>query len=171
MPGNDIPPAPPPPEARPLGGEPPIARYFLFTVDGVEIGVFSEVDGLAVSIETEKVSEGGQNGYVHQLPTRMSWPNITFKRGLTHSDNLFQWMYKSSGEGFSGAQNKLKRCTGAISVISPSGDLLRSWNLRDVFPVSWTGPTFKADDNSPSYETLVVAHHGFKPDNHVAKAK
>jgi phage tail-like protein len=143
----------------------------MFTVDGVEIGVFSEVQGLSVSISAEPITEGGQNSYVHQLPTRMTWPNITFKRGLTHSDNLFAWMYKVSGEGFSGAQNKLKRCTGAISVITPTGTLLRSWNLRDVFPVSWTGPDFKADSIEPLYESLVVAHHGFKPDNHVAKAK
>ena len=168
---SEIPPAPPPPEARPLGGEPPVGRYFLFTVDGVEIGVFSEVEGLSVSIEPFPVTEGGQNGFVHQLPSRLKWPNITFKRGLTHADNLFAWMYKVSGEGYAGSGNKLKRCTGAISVISSTGDLLRSWNLRDVFPVEWKGPSFNATATEPVYESLVITHHGFKPDNHVAKAK
>ena len=44
------------------------AATFLFEVDGVDIGAFMEVSGLEVSIETEDVSEGGQNSFVHKLP-------------------------------------------------------------------------------------------------------
>ena len=79
--------------------EPPINSYFLFEVDGVEIGYFTEVSGLAVTMTVEEIHEGGQNGYVHQMPGRMTWPHLLFKRGITSSDALFAWMNKSSGEG------------------------------------------------------------------------
>ncbi|MET0909196.1 MAG: phage tail protein, partial [Ilumatobacteraceae bacterium] len=69
---------------------------FLFEVDGVEIGRFREVSGLEVNIETEDVPEGGQNSFVHKLPGRMTWPNITLKRGVTQSDALLKWLNKSS---------------------------------------------------------------------------
>lgn len=65
---------------------------FIFEVDGQTIGQFMEVTGLQVEVSVETVEEGGQNGYVHHLPGRMTWPNITLKRGVTQTDNLFTWL-------------------------------------------------------------------------------
>jgi phage tail-like protein len=146
----------------PLGGEPPTASRFLFEVDGVEIGIFREVTGLQVTIGIEEINEGGQNGYVHKLPGRMSWPHVIFRRGMTESDALFTWMNKSSGEGFAGNANKLVRSTGAVTAIDASGTRLRSWDFADVFPVRWKGPDFETNSNDPLEEELEVAHHGFR---------
>jgi len=66
----------------PLGGEPPTASRFLFEVDGIEIGVFREVTGLAVTVGVQEIREGGQNGFVHKMPDRMTWPNLVFRRGV-----------------------------------------------------------------------------------------
>ena len=75
---------------------------FLFEVDGVAIGEFLEVSGLKLEVEVTTVEEGGENGFVHKLPGRMTWPNLVFKRGMTSSDALFEWVSKSSGDGFAG---------------------------------------------------------------------
>ncbi len=151
-----------PDSARALGNEPPIASRFLFEVDGVEIGLFGSVSGLAVSSHTEDVTEGGQNGFVHHLPGRLEWPNIVFSRGLTQSDALFDWMNKTSGEGFAANSNKVTRSTGAITVIGSDGARLRSWNLDSVYPVRWKGPEFDSVTDTVLSEELEVAHHGFK---------
>ena len=95
-----------------------------------------------MTVNVVEIAEGGQNGFTHKLPSRMTWPNITFKRGLTQSDALFDWLQKSSGEGFAGNSDKLTRSTGAVTAISPIGDRLRSWEFIDVFPVRWKGPDF-----------------------------
>ncbi|SOD70937.1 phage tail-like protein [Jatrophihabitans sp. GAS493] len=145
----------------PLGGEPPTASRFLFEVDGVEIGVFREVTGLQVTVAVQEFTEGGQNGYVHKLPGRMSWPHLVFRRGVTASDALFNWLEKSSGEGFAGNQSKLVKATGAVTAIDASGARLRAWNFADVFPVRWKGPDFESGSNAPLEEELEVAHHGF----------
>ncbi len=134
---------------------------FLFEVDGVEIGSFMEVQGLEVSIETEDVAEGGQNGFVHKLPGRMSWPNITLKRGVTSQDSLFNWMKKSSGEAFAQNKNKLERSSAAITLLDQSGKRLRSWEFDGAFPVKWTGPSFSAESASGVDEQLEITHHGF----------
>ena len=111
-----------PESARYLGGEPTLGSRFLFEVDGVEIGVFTAVARPAgVLSQTESIVEGGQNGYAYKLPGRLDWPNITFTRGLTDADALFDWMNKSSGEGFAAAGNKLTRSTGAITAMSNNG--------------------------------------------------
>jgi phage tail-like protein len=148
-----------------LGGDPPVASRFLFEVDGVEIGIFSSVAGLQVSSQTEDLVEGGQNGYVHKLPGRLTWPNIVFKRGLTQADALFDWMQKTSGEGFTAAGNKVARTTGAITVLSTDGSRLRSWNLEAVLPIRWKGPDFDVDSGTPLTEELEVSHNGFRSGN------
>jgi len=154
-----------PEAARWLGDEPPLASRFLFEVDGVEIGLFASVRGLAVSSQTEDVREGGQNGFVHHLPGRLEWPNIVFSRGLTQSDALFDWMNKTAGEGFAANSNKITRSTGAITAMASDGERLRSWSLDSVFPVRWKGPDFDGSTESVLSEELEVAHHGFKASN------
>jgi phage tail-like protein len=135
---------------------------FLFEVDGVEIGVFSEVSGLEVSVDVVTYEEGGENGYVHKLPGRMKWPNIVLRRGITDSDALFQWVRKSSGDDFAANGNKLTRCTGAITVMGTGDDRLRAWELADAFAVRWSGPHFDVGGGDHLKEELEIAHQGFR---------
>jgi phage tail-like protein len=145
-----------------LGGDPPIASRFLFEVDGVEIGIFKEVKGLEANVGVEEIKEGGQNSFVRKVPGRMTWPEITFRRGLTESDALFEWFSKSSGTGFAGNQNSLKRTKATITAITHTGARLRSWHLVDAFPIKWRGPeSFSVDNKVPLEEELTIAHHGF----------
>ena len=154
-----------PKSARYLGGEPALGSRFLFEVDGIEIGLFASVRGLQVSSETQTITEDGQNGFAYRLPGRLEWPNITFSRGLTDADALFDWVNKTSGEGFAAAGNKITRSTGAITAVGSDGSRLRSWSLEGVFPVRWTGPDFAAANDDPLTEELEVAHHGFRSSN------
>ena len=138
---------------------------FLVEVDGLEIGWFNEVSGLQVDVEVEDVQEGGENGYTHKLPGRMSWPNIVLKRGVTQNDTLLAWLNKSSGEGFASAGNKLTRSSAAITLIAADGTRLRAWNFDGAFPVKWTGPKFAVESPSAAVEELEIAHHGFRAKN------
>ena len=137
------------------------AARFLFEVDGEKIGHFMEVGGLEVEVTVESIEEGGQNGFSHRLPGRMSWPNITLKRGVTETDNLLKWLNKSSGEQFASAGNVLTRSTAAITLMSGTNVRLRSWNFFDAFPVKWSGPKFAATSSDSASESLEIAHHGF----------
>lgn len=141
------------------------AATFIFEVDGVEIGHFQEVSGLEVSIETEPLAEGGQNGFVHHLPGRMTWPNIVLKRGVTQNDSLLTWLTKSSGEQFANNNNTLTKSTAAITLTGPGGKRLRAWNFDGVYPVKWTGPQFAVDATDIASEQLEISHQGFKAED------
>jgi phage tail-like protein len=145
-----------------LGGDLATGSRFLFEVDGVEIGIFGSVSGLQVSVATEEITEGGQNGFVHRVPGRFSWPNIVLKRGLTQADALFDWMQKVSGDGFAANNNAVTRMTGAITAIGDDGTRIRSWNLDAVLPVRWKGPDFDVANSAPLSEELEICHHGFR---------
>jgi phage tail-like protein len=140
----------------------PTAATFLIEIDNIEIGRFEEVHGLEVEIAVTSFKEGGQNGHEHKLPGRMSWPNLVFKRGIIKSDSFFAWMQKSSGDGFTGEDNKLTRSTCAITVLSQQGQRLRAWEVEGAFPVKWTGPRLAAASSQTLDEELEVAHHGFR---------
>lgn len=150
------------PSTDPLGGEPNVGSRFVLEVDGVEIGVFTEVSGLHFSVQVDEVVEGGQNQFVHRLPGRISWPNLVFRRGLTDSDALFGWVSKSAGDGFAANGNAVTRCTGAVTAVDSGGSRLRSWEFDDMLPVRWQGPQFSVSTNDPLTEELEVAHHGFR---------
>jgi phage tail-like protein len=141
---------------------PPYSGKFLFEVDGLQIGSFTEVDGLQAEVAVEDLEEGGQNQFVHRLPGRMTWPNITFKRGVTDSDNLFAWLQASAGDEFGRNGNKLERKSAAVTLVSDKGERLRAWELAAAFPVRWRGPSFAATSTELASEELEIAHHGFQ---------
>jgi phage tail-like protein len=135
---------------------------FLLEVDGVDIGWFREVSGLSVEVKVEPIAEGGQNGYVHKVPGVMEWPNLVLKRGVTGSDNLFEWFEKTAGEKFEANKKKLSRSQAAVILVDREGKRLRQWTFYDAFPVKWSGPSFSAGTSDPLVEELEVAHHGFR---------
>ena len=140
--------------------DPPFVGKFIFKIGTLQIGAFTEVTGLGVSIDVEELTEGGQNAYTHKLLGRMRWPNIVLKRGLTDSNALFTWLQNFSGDGFS-KTNKVSPETGSISVLTPKGEPFRTWSLVDVKPVKWTGPRLAASSRDLAIEELEVCHSGF----------
>ena len=75
------------PAERPLRSDsiyvPPPVFAFRVDIDGAESDTsFQEVSGLEVQFETEDVVEGGQNRFVHRLPTRTKYSNLLLKRGF-----------------------------------------------------------------------------------------
>jgi phage tail-like protein len=134
---------------------------FSVEVDGVPIGRFTEVSGLEVSLETEEFQEGGVNDFTHHFPTRLTWPNITLKRGITFENLLLVWFEDSVGPKFAQTGKAGKARTVAIKLISSKGRTLRSWELSDAYPVKWTGPQFAADSTDFATEQLEIAHSGF----------
>ena len=144
-----------------IGGHFVSRSNFLFEVDGENIGLFAEVSGLEVNVDTVTYAEGGENGYVHKLPGRLTWPNIVLRRGITNSDALFEWVNKSAGPRFESNRDKLERTTAAITLIADDGKRLRSWEMQGAFAVRWSGPTLSAGTDGAASEELEIAHHGF----------
>lgn len=143
-------------------GSIPMDSQFVFMVDQVTIGAFSEVSGLEIRAEVVTYNEGGQNGFAWQFPGRFTWPNITLKQGVINTDNLFQWVSKTSGSGFASNGNKLTYCTGALQLRdSDDTTVLREWKFLHVFPVRWAGPRFALGSNEQANEELEIVHQGF----------
>lgn len=138
------------------------AATFLFEVDGVEIGRFREVSGLKVQVEVEEYAEGGEHGFVHKLPGRLTWPNLVLKRGVTNDDHLLDWLHEAAGDGLVQRNGKATRATAAVTLVGSNFIRLRTWELIDAIPVSWSGPTLASTSTDLPEEELEIAHHGFR---------
>ena len=141
--------------------DPPFVGKFTLEIGTKIIGSFTEVSGLAVSLDVEEFAEGGQNGFTHKVLGRMKWPNITFKRGLTDTDALFKWITDCSGAGLTGKSNKVAALDGKISVLDAKGKPMRTWTILAAKPVKWTGPRLAASSRDLAVEELEVCHSGF----------
>ena len=142
--------------------DPPFVGKFKFEIDGTTIGAFTEVSGLSVQIDVEELAEGGQNAYTHKLLGRMKWPNLVFKRGVTDTDALFEWLMTASGDGLTRAGNKVTPRNGKISVLNAKGEPMRTWTILEAKPVKWTGPRLAASSRDLAIEELEVCHSGFR---------
>jgi phage tail-like protein len=103
------------------------------------------------------VEEGGNNDFVHKLPGRCKVSNLTLKRGVGDGEFL-KWVYDVG-------QANIKPQQVSVVMYNINGSVAMRWNLRNAFPVKWTGPTFKADDNGTAIESIEIAHSGldFEP--------
>ena len=127
---------------------------FKIELPGVDLGRFRECTGLAAEIEVKDYNEGGVNDRVHKLPTRMKYPNLVLKRGVTYEDALLKWLYKT--------QREAQRIAVTVSLMGPNGQPVRSWSFADAFPVKWTGPNLNASSNQVATETLEIVHAGLQ---------
>ena len=133
--------------------DPYLTSKFYIEIQGIEQASFAECSGLAVETEVFEYQEGGLNEYVHKLPGRSKVSNVTLKRGITDSNELWDW-YRDVVQG------KIERKNVSIVLYDLEGNEVMRWAFIDAYPVKWSGPAFKADANAITIETLELAHRG-----------
>ncbi|HEY90613.1 MAG TPA: phage tail protein [Dehalococcoidia bacterium] len=133
--------------------DPLSTRRFYIEISNIAAAVFSEVNGLDAEVEVKEYAEGGQNGFVHKLPGRMKFTNVTLKRGMTNSLDFWNW-FDSARAG------KVERKQIGIVLFDESGSEKRRWTLERAYPVKWIGPSLKTEDNSVVIESLELTHEG-----------
>ncbi len=137
-------------------GDPAISVCYTVKIDGDDLGEFTTCEGLGVEIVLEQREEGGNNGFVWQLPTRIKYSNVKLTRAICKdSANLTKWL--------AGFASGVKLRTATIEARSADGTIVTSWSLDGALPVRWTGPSLNPDSPKAAMETIELAHHGFLP--------
>lgn len=119
----------------------------------------SECTGLSMEVTTEDYHEGGQNDFVHKLPTAGSVPNLVLKRGITKSSELWTWFAQYLDEGTVTPKD------GQVELLShEDGEdaAVRVWKFTAGYPVKWTGPELNAMSAGVAFETLELVHRGIR---------
>ena len=140
--------------------QPSFATAFQFLVSfgfsgGGADACFQAVSGLSVTYETEQVKEGGENRFVHELPVRTTYSDVTLKRALVTDGDLVDWC-RDAFENY-----RFDPATVTISLLDPAGDPLRSWHLEGAWPKKWEINELNAEQNALVIETLTLSYRHF----------
>jgi phage tail-like protein len=136
------------------GGDVAVSVCFLVSIDYMPLGAFNSCEGLGIEVVVETREEGGNNGMVWNLPTRLKYPNVRLSRPLT-------WQTQLTSGWFTTYARRTQRHTAVIQAHTPAGVPVGTWALNGVLPVKWSGPKLGAADNAVATESLELAHEGF----------
>ncbi|TGX54130.1 phage tail protein [Sphingomonas gei] len=158
------------PRERPLRTDsvyvPPPAFAFRVDIDGAESDTsFQEVSGLEVQFETEDVVEGGQNRFVHRLPTRTKYSNLVLKRGVVTQKSPFGGWVSHALSGGLVQQRGGGRKTIGIKLINEKRQPLVAWDVFGAYPLRWEHTPLNAMGNDVLIETVELSYQFFQRQN------
>ncbi|HEY3291501.1 MAG TPA: phage tail protein [Anaerolineae bacterium] len=134
----------------------PPAQAFRFYIErsGIVAAEFTECSGLDMTRAVKDYEEGGTNDFVYKLPGRTSYSNITLRRGITYTRELWDWFVVGLYDG------KVKRQN--FSIILGNGELkkVKQWDVFEAFPVKWSGADLSTETLQVALESIEIAHHG-----------
>ncbi len=117
---------------------------------------FSECDGLEMSMEVKTIREGGGNNRQIRLNGPVSYGQLTLKRGMTESFDLWNWFQDTI------AQPHL-RANAAIVMLAEDGSTERvRFTLERCLPVKIKSPALNAKDGMIAIEELQIAYESMQ---------
>ncbi|MFT4861918.1 MAG: phage tail-like protein [Pseudohongiellaceae bacterium] len=118
---------------------------------------FLEVSGLTAEMQTESVVEGGENRYVHQLPSGVKYPKLQLKRGIVTLDSpLAKWCKKTLEGGFA---SRIEPLDLSVRLLDRTGDPVRVWEVVHAYPVKWEVESFNSTKNEVAIEKIELNYN------------
>ncbi|MDH5359926.1 MAG: phage tail protein [Gammaproteobacteria bacterium] len=120
-------------------------------------GEFSECDGLEMSMSPKTIREGGNNGRQIHLPAGISYGQLTLKRGMSDSWDLWKWfedIQKTPGLRAKGEVTMLS------SEVRPKSERQAEvkFHLTGCMPVKIKAPGLNAKDGQIAIEEMQIAY-------------
>ena len=125
--------------------------------EGTIIGGFSDVSGLGFEVSYSDYRNGNEKvNTVRHVPNTFKNDEITLKRGLVGSDDLFAWL-KGVRDGVADPR------TVTITLLDEARNSVAMFKLQKAQPKKWTGPTLAAKGGGEvAMEELHLVHEGIE---------
>ncbi|MBC8163775.1 MAG: phage tail protein [Roseiflexaceae bacterium] len=138
--------------------DPLVSAFFRLDLSGKASGAFRECTGLGSEHEVVEEKSAGPDGkaILKKLPGRMKFTDITLKRGITSSMDMWAWR-KTVEDG----QVETARINASIVMVKPDGTEAARWNINNAWPSKITGPTANATTGEVGIEELVIVHESY----------
>jgi phage tail-like protein len=140
--------------------QPRPATHFRLDLGGHEgVGMFRECTGLDSEtsvIEQHSVDDNGRPT-IRKIPGAAKWSNISLKRGVDESLDIWKWRQTVLDEGPDSA-----RVDGNIALVDYSGSTIATWSFEQGWPIKYTGATLNASGNEVAVEEIQICHEGLE---------
>jgi phage tail-like protein len=125
--------------------------------EGSVIGGFSDVSGLGMEVNYSEYRNGNERfNTVRKVPNTHKLDDITLKRGLVGSEDLFVWL-KTVRDGTADPRQI------TITLLDEARQAVATWAIRNAQPKKWTGPTLAAKGGGEvAMEELTLCHEGIE---------
>ncbi|MFI3312691.1 MAG: phage tail protein, partial [Eubacteriales bacterium] len=118
---------------------------------------FSKVTNVEMTVETDQISEGGLNGYVHVLTKSLGQGGkLTMEKGLVAEDSMNQIMTKLSV----GTRLNLPVTITLYHTTNEGLKPVRAWGFEDGMVSAWRLGELDGLGSQLCIETLEITHGG-----------
>ena len=131
-------------------------RYRL-EIDGLTIAGFSEVSIAETAVDVIDYREGTDPTHVRKLSGLTKYGNITLRRGMTNSLELYEW-HRQVVNGLVGKARK----NIAIVVADETGTDKARFVVTDAWPTKYSPSDLHAKGNEVLIETLELVNEGIE---------
>lgn len=136
--------------------DPFLGYNFAVELDGITRMGFKDCSGLDSDTAATTYREGTDaNLAQRKLPGLVSYTNIVLGRGITNDHALWDWR-KEVMDG------TITRRAISIVLRNAKGEEQIRWNVKECWPVKWSGPSFDATSDAVAIEKLELAHEGIE---------
>jgi len=128
------------------------------TTDRLCAAAFSECDGLEMTMEIKTIREGGNNNAQIRMLGPMSYGQITLKRGMTDSFDLWDWFNKLVQAPSVALRESLR---GEVTVVLNAADGVTErarFALSRCLPVKLKAPSLNAKDGMIAIEEMQLVY-------------
>ncbi len=137
--------------------DPLVGFKFGLEISGKLTGYFTSVSGIGSEsevIEHKIVSEKGET-IIQKLPGRMTWTEVSLKRGVTSNIDIWNWR-KLVVDG------KVDDARTNCSIIAYDQTMkeIARWNFENAWPSKVVGPELDSSSTNYMLEDVTIVHEG-----------
>jgi phage tail-like protein len=138
--------------------DPLVAFKFGLEIEGKLSGFFTSVGGVGSEsevVEHKVVNPDTGETIIQKIPGRLTWTDISLKRGVTSNIDVWQWRQQV-------VEGKVDDARTNCSVIAynQANEEIARWNLENAWPSKVTGPDMDAGSTDYMVEEMTIVHEG-----------
>ena len=138
--------------------DPLVAFKFGLEIEGKLSGFFTSVNGIGSEsevIEHKIVNPDTGETIIQKLPGRMAWTDITLKRGVTSSIDIWEWRQQVVDGKVDDA-----RTNCSVTAYNQANEEIARWNLDNAWPSKVVGPEMDSGSQDYMIEEVTIVHEG-----------
>ena len=145
-----------------LTKDPPVGFYFQvsFFIGGIVPNPldirFQKVSGITATVETEPITEGGENLFTHRLPKGVKYDNLVLERGMVIGSPL-NIEFNTVMTLFKFAPSNV-----LVSLLDKQSLPISNWLFLKAYPVKWSVSDLDANSNAVVIDTMELAYTRFQ---------
>jgi phage tail-like protein len=117
---------------------------------------FQDVSGIGVDMETESITEGGENRFTYKLPIRASYTNLVLKRAMITNVELMRWCNDAI------ESLDINPISVVVSLLNEKHEPLKSYAFINAYPLKWSVSNFNAESSNLVIETIELYYQFYR---------